>query len=53
MEYTGIPATGKKVTASAIFWLTIKDGRIKNWWNVEDSLGIMMQLGMEIMSKEK
>jgi steroid delta-isomerase-like uncharacterized protein len=51
-EYSGIPATGKKVTASAIFWITITDGGIKNWWNVEDSLGMMMQLGMEFKPKE-
>jgi steroid delta-isomerase-like uncharacterized protein len=52
MEYAGTPATGKKMTASAIFWITITDGRIKNWWNVEDSLGFLQQLGMELKPKE-
>jgi steroid delta-isomerase-like uncharacterized protein len=52
MEYEGIPATGKKVKISAIFWITITDGRIKNWWNQEDSLGMMMQLGFELKPKE-
>ena len=55
-EYAGIPATGKKVTYSAIHMMAIGDGKIKEFWALEDTLGIMTQLGMElkpIASKKK
>jgi len=51
-EYAGIPATGKKVTYSAIHMMAIGDGKIKEFWALEDTLGIMTQLGMELKLKE-
>jgi steroid delta-isomerase-like uncharacterized protein len=47
-DYGGIPATGKKVTNSAIHMMVIADGKIKNFWALEDTLGLMTQLGMEL-----
>lgn len=47
-EYEGIPATEKKVKISAIHMVTITDGKIKQWWALEDTLGHMQQLGMEL-----
>lgn len=44
-EFLGIPATGKKVTAQAISFLTFKDSLISTNWSVFDALGILIQLG--------
>lgn len=46
--YEGIAPTGVKVTKSAFHLLTISNGKIKEWWGLEDELGMMLQLGMEL-----
>jgi predicted ester cyclase len=51
-EYEGIPATGVKATLPAMHLITIVDGKIKEWFAVEDYLGLYMQLGMELKPKE-
>ena len=48
----GIPATGKKVVYPAIHTITFVDGKIKEWRLLEDNLGLMMQLGMELTPKK-
>jgi predicted ester cyclase len=52
-EYEGIAATGIKATCPAMHLGTIVDGKIKEWFAVEDYLGLYMQLGMELKPKEK
>ena len=47
-QYEGISATGKKITNPAIHIITIVDGQVKDWWGIEDNLGMMQQLGMEL-----
>ncbi len=51
-QYEGISATGKKITNPAIHIITIVDGQVKNLWGIEDNLGMMQQLGMELQMKE-
>jgi len=51
-EYEGIPATGVKATLPAMHLITIIDGKIKEWFAIEDYLGLYMQLGMELKPKE-
>jgi steroid delta-isomerase-like uncharacterized protein len=50
-EYEGIPATGNKVTMLALHFGTIVNGKIKDWYTVEDYLGLNMQLGMVLRPK--
>lgn len=50
--YEGISATGKKITNPAIHIMTIVDGHVKDWWGIEDNLGMMIQLGMELKPAE-
>jgi len=50
--YEGISATGKKITNPAIHIMTIVDGQVKDWWGIEDNLGMMVQLGMELKPVE-
>ncbi len=49
----GIPATGLKTEAGAIEIFHIEGGKIVKVWEISDTLGIMRQLGMELMPKEK
>lgn len=50
--YMGIPATGSRVHMAALHVGRIVDGKIKDWFAVEDYLGLMTQLGMELKPKE-
>ena len=47
-EYEGIPATGNEIEVAAIHLATIVNGKVKEWWAVEDYLGQYQQLGMEL-----
>ena len=51
-EFQGIPATGNKVEISEIIIWRFKDGKIVEMRHEADSLGMMMQLGMELKPKE-
>ena len=46
--YEGAPATGQRVTIAAIHILKFRNGQIHEWWGLEDNLGLMQQLGMEL-----
>ena len=47
-RYEGAPATGQRVTIPAIHILKFDNGQIREWWALEDNLGLMQQLGMEL-----
>lgn len=49
--YEGAPATGQRVTIPAIYILRFSNGRIREWWALEDNLGLMQQLGMELKQR--
>jgi len=51
-DYMGIPATGNKVDMAALHIGRIVNGKIKEWLAVEDYLGLMKQLGMELKPKK-
>jgi predicted ester cyclase len=51
-QYEGIAATREKVTQSAMHLMTIVNGKVKEWWALEDNLGFNQQLGMELKPKE-
>ena len=51
-EFQGIPAAGNKVEISVIIIWRFKDGKIVEMRQEGDSLGMMMQLGMELKPKE-
>ena len=52
-EYEGIPATGIEATLPAMHMFTVKNGKVVDWFTVEDYLGLYMQLGMELKPKER
>ena len=47
-KYKGIEPTGKYVSVPAIHIIKIVNGKAKEWWGVEDNLGMMTQLGLEL-----
>ena len=51
-KYKGIEPTSKYVTVSATSIMRIVNGKVKEWWALEDNLGLMTQLGMELKPKE-
>lgn len=51
--YENIPPTDKKLSQSAVHVITFVNGKVKEWWAVEDNLGFMMQLGMELKPTDK
>ena len=50
-EFEGIPATGTRATLPAMHLVTIVDGKIIDWFAIEDYLGLYVQLGMELKPK--
>ena len=51
-EYEGLPATGIEVHMAALHLARVVDGKVKEWWAVEDYLGLMTQLGVELKPKQ-
>jgi len=51
-EFQGIPASGNKIEYGSIAIYRIKDGKIVELVQESNSLGMMMQLGMELKPKE-
>ena len=52
-QFEEINPTGAKVTKPAFHLVTIGNGKIKEWWGLEDDLGLMIQLGMELKPSTK
>jgi predicted ester cyclase len=52
-KYKGIEPTGKYVSVPAIHIIKIVNGKVKEWWGVEDNLGLMTQLGLELKPTDK
>jgi len=51
-DFQGIPPSGNKVKCYQISISQVVDSKIRECWIVEDNLGMMMQLGMELRPKE-
>ncbi len=45
-EFMGIPATGKRVSVSAMHFLRFENGQIAEHWGITDVAGLMQQLGV-------
>jgi steroid delta-isomerase-like uncharacterized protein len=45
-EWNGMPATGKKITATGTTFWRMKDGKIAEEWGVVDMLSVMKQRGL-------
>jgi steroid delta-isomerase-like uncharacterized protein len=44
-EFQGIPPTGKKVSFAGMGFLTIIDGKVTEEWAINDTMGLMQQIG--------
>lgn len=45
-ELSGVPPTGKKISATAIAIRWLANGKIVEHWGEGDNLGVMQQLGV-------
>jgi len=52
-DLEGIPATGNEMELSSITILRFENGKVVEGWQETDTLGMMMQLGMELKPKEE
>jgi predicted ester cyclase len=50
-ELMGIPPTGNRVKYYQFSMARIVDGKVKEGWRITDSLGLLLQLGMELTQK--
>jgi len=51
-DFEGIPATGNSVTYTGMQFFRIVDGVMLESWLIEDNLGFMTQLGMQLTPAE-
>jgi C-1 hydroxylase len=47
-DFAGIPATGGTVSFAGMHLVKVLDGVVVDWWLLDDNLGFMQQLGMEL-----
>ncbi len=52
-EFQGIPPTGNTIEYTGIQIWKIMNGKIAEAWDQEDTLTMMMQLGMELKPREE
>lgn len=45
-KFMGIPATGKQFSITGIAIVRIADGKLVEWWENADVMGLMQQLGV-------
>ena len=45
-EFKGVPPTGKRMEVDEVFFLRVEDGKLVDFWGLEDSLRRMRQLGL-------
>jgi predicted ester cyclase len=45
-EVLGIPPTGQRLSVWGIDIFRIEDGRIAEWWVIDDNMGMMQQMGI-------
>jgi len=47
-DFEGVPASGKQVRYDGIHIVKFANGKIQTWWAMDDSLGMMQQLGLQL-----
>lgn len=45
-EVFGVPPTGRRLSVWGIDMFRVEDGRIAEWWVIDDNLGMMQQMGI-------
>ena len=51
-EFKGIPPTGNDISFSLSTVFRLDDGKIAQEWEIFDQFRLMMQLGMELQTKD-
>jgi predicted ester cyclase len=45
-EFKGVPPTGKRMEVDEVYFLRVEDGKFVDFWELEDDLTRMRQLGL-------
>jgi predicted ester cyclase len=45
-EFSGIEPTGNEVSVDLMAFARMEEGRIAEWWEVADVVGLLQQLGV-------
>jgi predicted ester cyclase len=51
--YEGAAPTGQQVTFGGMSILRFENGRVREWWALDDNLTLMQQLGMELKPRSQ
>jgi steroid delta-isomerase-like uncharacterized protein len=51
-EFQGLPASGTQVNYQGVHIVKFANGKIREWWAMDDNMGMMQQLGMELKPRE-
>jgi steroid delta-isomerase-like uncharacterized protein len=47
-EFEGMPPSGKQVKHEGVHLVTFAKGKVQTWWALDDDLGMMSQLGLQL-----
>lgn len=47
-DFEGLPASGKPVKYAGVHLVKFANGKIQEWWVLDDNLGMMLQLGLQL-----
>lgn len=47
-DFEGMPPTGKRVSYDGVHIVTFAQGKIQAWWVLDDNLGLLSQLGLQL-----
>jgi steroid delta-isomerase-like uncharacterized protein len=50
-DFEGMPASGNQVKYSGVHVVRFANGKIQDWWVLDDNLSMLRQLGMELKPK--
>lgn len=51
-EFEGLEPSGNRIDYPSVHMLTIEENAISEWWLLEDNLGFLTQLGMQLVPSE-
>jgi predicted ester cyclase len=51
-EYSGVAATGVRVSYAGTYMMTLSDGVLTEVWSLDDEINLLTQLGMELTRAE-
>jgi len=51
-DFLGFAATGNEINIGGMHLVRVADGKVAEWWSLDDNLSLNTQIGMELKPKE-